>query len=74
MCSGVVFFRFSALVVSQVLSGLVWSCLWYGLDWSSLALFCSLRCGLVCRGVVFFRLCPGRVSGVVWSGLVLSLV
>ena len=60
--------------MSQVLSGLVWSGLWYCLDWSSLDLFCPLRCGLVCGGVVYSRLYFGRVSGVVWFGLVLSLV
>ena len=60
--------------MSHVLSGQVWACLWYGLDWSSLALFCPLRYGLVCGGVVYSRLYVGRVSGVVWFGLVLSLV
>ena len=53
---------------------MVWSCLWYGLDWSSLDLFRPFMCGLVCGGVVYSRLYSGRVSGVVWVGLVLSLV
>ena len=60
--------------MSHVLSGLVWSCLWYCLDWSSLDLLCPLRCGLVCRGVVYSRLYVGRVSGVVWFGLVSGMV